>query len=118
MLTKRIVRILTTESAAGSRLTYEKELLDSRKNSHFYKTNHSGFAASVCQPSPLVKINGKPTKRIVCTLRGKCAEGNRLTYEKEPPNSWETSHSYKTNHPGFPATVAHATPVKWDIPKC
>jgi hypothetical protein len=57
MLTKRIVRILTTESAAGSRLTYEKELLDSRKNSHFYKTNH----------------------------------------------------------PGFPATVAHATSVKWDI---
>jgi hypothetical protein len=40
MLTKRIVRILTIESAAGSRLTYEKELLDSRKNSRFYKTNH------------------------------------------------------------------------------
>jgi hypothetical protein len=47
MLTKRIVRILTTESAAGSRLTYEKELLDSRKNSHFYKTNHAGFPAVV-----------------------------------------------------------------------
>jgi len=31
MLTKRIVRILTTESAAGSRLTYEKELLNSKK---------------------------------------------------------------------------------------
>jgi hypothetical protein len=57
MLTKRILRTLTTESAAGGRLTYEKELLDSRKNSRFYKTNH----------------------------------------------------------PGFPATVAHATSVKWDI---
>jgi hypothetical protein len=22
---------------------------------------------------------------------------------------------YKTNHPAFPAAVAHATPVKWDI---
>jgi hypothetical protein len=41
--TKRIVRILTTKSPAGSRLTYEKELLNSRKNSHFYKTNHPGF---------------------------------------------------------------------------
>jgi len=40
--TKRIVRILTTKSAAGSHLTYEKELLNSGKNSHFYKTNHPG----------------------------------------------------------------------------
>jgi len=40
--TKRIVRILTTKSAAGSHLTYEKELLNSRKNSNFYKTNHPG----------------------------------------------------------------------------
>jgi hypothetical protein len=43
MLTKRIVRTLTTESAGGNRLTYEKELLDSRKNSRFYKTNHPSF---------------------------------------------------------------------------
>ncbi len=104
--TKRIVRTLTTESAGGNRLTYEKELLNSRKHSNFYKTNHPGFPTSVRQPPSLVKTNGKPTKRIVCTLRGKCAEGNRLTYEKEPSNSWETSHSYKTNHPGFP----HALP--------
>jgi len=40
--TKRIVRILTTKSAAGSHLTYEKELLISIKNSHFYRTNHPG----------------------------------------------------------------------------
>jgi hypothetical protein len=40
--TKRIVRILTAKSAASSRLTYEKELLNSRKKSHFYKTNHPG----------------------------------------------------------------------------
>jgi len=99
MLTKRIVRTLTTESAGGNRLTYEKELLNFRKDSHFYKTNHSGFAASVRRPPWLVKTDGKPTKRIVCTLRVKCAGGKRLPYEKEPPNSWKTSHSYKTNHP-------------------
>jgi len=40
--TKRIVRILTTKSPAGSRLTYEKELSNSRKNSDFCKTNHPG----------------------------------------------------------------------------
>jgi len=41
--TKRIVRTLTTESSGGNRLTYEKELLNSRENSHFCKTNHPGF---------------------------------------------------------------------------
>jgi len=86
--TKRIVRTLTTESPGGNPLTYEKELLNSRKNSRFYKTNHPGFAASVRQPSPLAKTNGKPTKRIVRNLRAKCAGGN------------------KTNHPVFP----HALP--------
>jgi hypothetical protein len=30
---------LTIESAVSNRLTYEKELLNSGKNSHFYKTN-------------------------------------------------------------------------------
>jgi hypothetical protein len=50
------------------RLTYGRELLNSRKNSNFYKTNHPGFPASVRQPSPLVKTNGKPTKRIIPTL--------------------------------------------------
>ena len=34
---------LTTESAGGNRLTYEKELSNSRKNSRFYKMNHPGF---------------------------------------------------------------------------
>jgi hypothetical protein len=115
MLTKRILRTLTTESAAGGRLTYEKELLDSRKNSRFYRTNHPGFPASARQPSRLAKTNGKPTKRIVCTLTIECAGGNRLTYEKELFNSKKNSGFYKTNHPGFPATVAHATSVKWDI---
>jgi hypothetical protein len=47
MLTKRIVRTLTTESAARGLLTYKKELFNSEKNSRFYKTNHSGFPATV-----------------------------------------------------------------------
>ena len=38
--TKRIVCILMVKCARGNRPTYEKELLNSRKNSHFYKTNH------------------------------------------------------------------------------
>ena len=113
--TKRIVRVLTTESAAGGRPTYEKEMLNSRKNSHFCKTNHPGFAATVCQPSRLAKTDGNPTKRIVCTLTTESAGDNRPAYEKESSNSRKTSHSYKTNHPGFTATVAHATSVKWDI---
>jgi len=50
------------------RLTYGKELLNFRKNSHFCKTNHPGFAASVRHPSPLAKTDGKPAKRIVCSL--------------------------------------------------
>jgi len=37
------------------------------------------------------------------------------TYEKELLNSRKNSHFYKTNHSSFPAVVAHATSVKWDI---
>ena len=50
--TKRIVRILTAKSAAGSHLTYEKELLNSGKNSHFYKTNHPGFPRALPSHDP------------------------------------------------------------------
>jgi len=66
-------------------------------------------------PHGLAKTNGKPTKRIVRTLRAKSAGGNHLTYEKELLDSRKNSRFYKTNHPGFPATVAHTTSVKWDI---
>jgi hypothetical protein len=55
------------------------------------------------------------TKRIVRTLTTESAADGRLTYEKELLNFRKDSHFYKTNHPGFPATVAHATSVKWDI---
>jgi hypothetical protein len=56
-----------------------------------------------------------PTKRIVRILTIESAAGGRLTYEKELLNSRKNSRFYKTNHPGFPAAVAHATYVKWDI---
>jgi hypothetical protein len=60
--TKRIVRTLTTESAD---LTYEKELLNFRKNGRFSETNHLSFTPSARQPSPFVTTGGKPTKRIL-----------------------------------------------------
>ena len=60
-------------------------------------------------------MKGKSTKRIVRTLTTESSGGNRLTYEKELLNSRKNSRFYKTNHPGFPATVLHATSVKWDI---
>jgi hypothetical protein len=50
--TKRIVRILTTKCAAGGHLTCEKELLNSGKNSHFYKTNHPGFPRALPSHDP------------------------------------------------------------------
>jgi hypothetical protein len=56
MLTKRIERTLTTESAGGNRLTYGKELLNSKKNMRFSKTNHPGFPAAVAHAT-LVKWN-------------------------------------------------------------
>jgi hypothetical protein len=37
---KRITFTLTIEYSGGNHFTYEKELLTSRKNSRFYKTNH------------------------------------------------------------------------------
>jgi hypothetical protein len=80
--------------------------LNSRKHGNFHKTNHPGFPTSVRQPSWLVETNGKPTKRIVCTLRIKSAGGNRLTYEKELFNSRKDSRFSRTNHSGFP----HAPP--------
>jgi hypothetical protein len=50
--TKRIVRILTTECAVGSRVTHEKELLMSGKNSSFYKTNHPGLLHALPHHDP------------------------------------------------------------------
>ena len=98
--TKRIVCTLTSESAADARLTYEKELLNFRKDSHFYKTNHF-WLPRVSPPTPLARKNKWQTDETNRgTLTTECAGGNRLAYEKQSSNSWKTSHSYKTNHPG------------------
>ena len=114
-LTKRIVCTLTTESAGGSCFTYGENLLNSAKNSHFSKTNPLRLHRA-SPPALTARRNKRQTDETNRgTFRVKCAEGSRPTYEKEPSHSRKTSHSYKTNHPAFPAIVAHATSVKWDI---
>jgi hypothetical protein len=82
--TKPIVRTLITEYSVGSHFTYEKEFLNSRKNTHFYKTNHPGFTASVRQPSRLVKTNGKPTKPIVRERAVELRKNNPLLQNESP----------------------------------
>jgi hypothetical protein len=97
------------------RLTYGEEHLNLGKTGDFYRTNPSQLHR-ISPPAPTARENKWPTDETNRrTLRLECAGGNRLAYEKESSNSRKTSHPYKTNHPGFPATVAHATSVKWDI---
>jgi hypothetical protein len=66
--TKRIVRALTTESAAGGGPTYENGLLGFRKIISFYQTNHASFALPVRRASPFVRRGEKATKRIAPLL--------------------------------------------------
>ncbi len=107
--TKRIVCTSTIECAGGNRLTYEKELSNSRKTSSFYKTNHPGFAASVCQ-SPMARKNKWQTNETNRgTLTTESAASNRLAYEKESSNSCKTSHSYRTNHRASPVLFPSMT---------
>ena len=82
------------------RLTYGKELLNFRKNSNFYKTNHLQLHRAN-PPAPTARKNNWRTDETnhVC-LGVKRAAGNRLTYEKRAAQLQKTSHSYKTNHPG------------------
>jgi hypothetical protein len=53
---KRITFTLTIEYSGGNHFTYEKELLNSRKNCRFYKTNHprkgnnGGLAGLIANP--------------------------------------------------------------------
>jgi hypothetical protein len=91
--TKQIERTLTTEYAP---LTYGKGLLNFRKNSLLYKTNHFSFARPVRFARPLTKINGTPAKRIV--------------YES-PPSSQKTTHPSKTNRPSFTPSPLRPSPL-------
>jgi hypothetical protein len=77
--TKRIVRTLTTESAD---LTYEQELLNSGKNSHPYKTNHSQLRRLGSPAPPFVTTGGKPTKRILLVSGLSAAELTALRTKK------------------------------------
>jgi hypothetical protein len=65
--TKRIVCTSTSESAAGGRLTYEKELLNFRKDSHFYKTNHPSFPRAL----PPYDANNNILCIYACNDKGK-----------------------------------------------
>jgi len=112
-LTKRIVCTLTTESAGGNDFTCGKELLNFRKNGHLYKTNHPGFTASVRQPSPLAKTNGKPTKRIVLTLT--TAEVTTLGMEESCWTPGKIAILCRTNHPGFPHALPPMTRSEWSV---
>jgi len=75
--------------------------------------------ASVCQPSRLANMKGKPTKRIVRTLTTESSGAKRLTYEKELLNSRKNSNFYKTNPLAslmlFPPSLAtlRLEPVLW-----
>jgi hypothetical protein len=53
----------------------------------FTKRVIPGFTAAVRRLSPVVETNGKPTKPMPCTSTTESAGGNRLTYERELPNS-------------------------------
>jgi hypothetical protein len=114
--TKRIVCTLTSESAADGRLTYEKELLNFRKDSHFYKTNHF-WLPRVSPPTPMARKNKWQTDETNRgTLTTECAGGNRPTYEKELLNSRKDSRFYKTNHPSFPHTLPPMTQITTFLP--
>jgi hypothetical protein len=66
---------------------YETEHLNLGKHIILTKRIRFSFAASVRHPSPFVKTNANPTKRIVCTLTTESAGHNCPTHEKELPNS-------------------------------
>jgi hypothetical protein len=80
--TKRIVRTLTIQNAAGGGATYGKELSDFRKIIFFYKTNHSSFALPVHRPSPFVRTSKKTTKRILPSLGPNVVEAAALRVKK------------------------------------
>jgi hypothetical protein len=69
------VRTLTTESSGGSRLTYEKGLLNPRKNSNFYKTNSEGSHRALPGIMPGTQRTDSPGARYRvsnCNSAGAC----------------------------------------------
>ena len=88
------------------RPTYEREHLNLGKTGDSHKTNPSQLRR-VSPPAPATRKNKWRTDETNHAYVGvKRAAGSRLTYEKRAARLQKTSHSYKTNHPGFP----HALP--------
>jgi len=87
------------------RPTYEREHLNLGKTGDSHKTNPSQLRR-VSRPAPTARENTWQTNETNHAYVGvKRAAGNRLTYEKRVARLQKTSHSYKTNHPGFPHTL-------------
>ena len=92
------------------RPTYEREHLNLGKTGDFYKTNPSQLPR-VSPPAPATRKNKWQTDETNHVHVGvKRAAGNRLTYEKRAAKLRKTSHSYKTNHPGFPHALPPPSP--------
>jgi hypothetical protein len=105
--TKRIVRTLTTESAD---LTYEQELLNSGKNSHAYKTNHSQLRR-ISSPALTLRNNRwQADETNPASLRAECAGANALHMKKSsvgPENK-----SFSQNESPRPPSCSSATDKK------
>jgi hypothetical protein len=82
--TKRIVRTLTTESAGRNRLKCEKELLNSRKNSHFPKRIISASPHRSAGPHHSQKQMANPRNESCVILRVECAGGNKRNHPASP----------------------------------
>jgi len=76
---------------------------------HLNLVDHRG--SGICLPASLrpfagaAKTNAGPTKRIVRTLTTESVGGSRFTYGENLLNSAENGRVYKTNHPGFTASI-------------
>ena len=78
---------LTTESAGGNRLAYEKESSNSSKTSHSYKTNHPSF------PHALPLYDRHPNDDIFC-IYARNDKGKLLSNTQVPTQYAEVSSVY------------------------
>ena len=88
---------------------YGKEHLNLGKTRDSCETNPSQLRSVTAPPLTTRKSRWQTDETNRGTLSTESARGNRLTCEKEASNSWETSPSYKTNHPSFPHSLAPVT---------
>jgi hypothetical protein len=67
---------LTTEYSGGNHFTYEKELLTSRKNCRFYKTNHPEKGNNGVLGDLIANLIGIPTTFLAYMTRKTEVAGN------------------------------------------